>query len=70
MIRRLAGDQQVVRDDPAVAPTPKQKDMLDTVIDAGSAAAHRGFKPNRSLLQEMVITMETIIRDPTSPDRC
>jgi len=38
MIRRLAGDQQVVCDDPAVALTPKQKDMLDTVIDAGSAA--------------------------------
>ena len=28
----------------------KQRDMLDTVIDAGSATAHRGFKPPRQLL--------------------
>jgi hypothetical protein len=41
----------------------KQKDMLDTVIDAASATAHRGFKPDRALLEEMVDTMETVIRD-------
>jgi hypothetical protein len=41
----------------------KQKDMLGTVIDAASAAAHRGFKPERALLEEMVDTMETVIRE-------
>lgn len=41
----------------------KQKEMLETVIDAGSASAHRGYKPNRDLLEEMVATMESIIRD-------
>ncbi len=40
-----------------------QRDMLETVIDVGSAAVHRGFKPQRELLEEMLITMETIIRD-------
>jgi Domain of unknown function (DUF4145) len=43
--------------------TAKQTDMLATVIDAASAAAHRGFKPDRPLLQEMLNTMETVIRD-------
>jgi hypothetical protein len=43
--------------------TEKQKKNLSTVIDAASAAAHRGFKPNRDLLEEMVSTMEGIIRD-------
>jgi hypothetical protein len=41
----------------------KQEEILATVIDAGSAAIHRGFKPNQILLQEMVITMESIIRE-------
>lgn len=40
-----------------------QRDMLSTVIDAGSAAAHRGFKPPRDLLQEMLVVMESVIRD-------
>jgi hypothetical protein len=43
--------------------TAKQTEMLATVIDAGSAAAHRGYKPPKELLREMVITMETVIRD-------
>jgi len=43
--------------------TKQQGDILETVIDAGSAAAHRGFKPPQELLLEMVITMESIIRD-------
>jgi hypothetical protein len=38
-------------------------DMLTTVIDAGSAAAHRGFNPPSELLQEMVTVIEVIIRD-------
>lgn len=40
-----------------------QKDMLETVIDVGSAAVHRGFKPQKELLEEMLITMETVVRD-------
>jgi hypothetical protein len=43
--------------------TQKQSEMLDTVIDTGSAAAHRGFKPPKELLQEMMQVMETVIRD-------
>lgn len=43
--------------------TKAQAETLATVIDAGSAAAHRGFKPARELLQEMLATMEAIIRD-------
>lgn len=38
-----------------------RKEMLETVIDAGSAAAHRGFKPPRDLLQHMVTVMEDVI---------
>jgi hypothetical protein len=40
-----------------------QRETLTTVIDAGSAAAHRGFKPQRALLEEMVVTMEGVIRN-------
>ncbi|HET7883883.1 MAG TPA: DUF4145 domain-containing protein [Acetobacteraceae bacterium] len=41
----------------------RQKEMLKTVIDAGSAAAHRGFKPPRDLLEEMLSVMEGVIRE-------
>lgn len=40
----------------------KQKDMLLVVIDAGSATAHRGFKPPRDLLMQMIDVMGIIIR--------
>jgi hypothetical protein len=40
---------------------PKQNDMLGTA--AASAAAHRGFRPARAILEEMVDTMETVIRE-------
>jgi hypothetical protein len=43
--------------------TKAQSETLDIVIDAGSAVAHRGFRPSRELLVEMVVTMETIIRE-------
>ena len=43
--------------------SPRQKDMLETVIDAGSAASHRGFKPARDLPEQMLVVMETIVRD-------
>jgi hypothetical protein len=43
--------------------SPNQRNMLATVVDAGSAAAHRGFKPERTLLEEMLATMESVIRD-------
>jgi hypothetical protein len=43
--------------------TQKQSDMLATIIDAASATAHRGFKPEQQLLEEMVNMMETTIRD-------
>jgi Domain of unknown function (DUF4145) len=38
-----------------------RKQMLEIVIDAGSAAAHRGFKPPRQLLLHMVSAMEDLI---------
>jgi hypothetical protein len=41
----------------------RQKENLSIVIDAGSASTHRGFKPSRDLLEEMVTVMEGIIRD-------
>jgi len=41
----------------------KQRDNLETVIDAGSAATHRGFKPAQDLLDEMLTVMESVIRD-------
>jgi hypothetical protein len=40
-----------------------QRDMLETVIDAGSSATHRGFRPPRNLLLEMMVVMEGIVRD-------
>lgn len=43
--------------------TPKQRDMLRVVIEAGSAAAHRGYKPPLDLLEQMLLVMETIVRD-------
>jgi hypothetical protein len=41
----------------------RQQDMLATVIDAGSAASHRGFQPPRDLLEQMLAVMESIVRD-------
>jgi hypothetical protein len=41
----------------------RQRNMLETVIDAGSSATHRGFRPPRSLLLEMMVVMEGVIRD-------
>ena len=43
--------------------TTTQRDNLKTVIDAGSASTHRGFRPPQPLLDEMVAVMENIIRD-------
>jgi hypothetical protein len=40
-----------------------QSKMLATVIDAGSAAAHRGYRPPRQLLEQMLAVMESVIRD-------
>jgi len=39
-----------------------QKEMILTTIDAGSAATHRGFKPPRDLLEQMLSVMEIIIQ--------
>ncbi len=39
-----------------------QKDMLLVVIDAGSATAHRGYKPPRDLLEQMIAVMQIIIQ--------
>ena len=43
--------------------TKKQRDNMGIVVDAGSASTHRGYKPARQLLDEMVAVMENIIRD-------
>lgn len=40
-----------------------QRQSLDTVIGAGSAAAHRGFMPSRELLIEMVAILEGLVRE-------
>lgn len=37
------------------------KDMLETVIDAGSAAAHRAFRPPRPLAEQMLGVMEALV---------
>jgi Domain of unknown function (DUF4145) len=42
--------------------TERQRESLEVVIDAGSAASHRGYRPPRQLLEEMVSVMESIIR--------
>jgi hypothetical protein len=41
----------------------RQRTTLETVIDAGSASSHRGFKPPKELLEEMFIVMEHIVRE-------
>jgi hypothetical protein len=43
--------------------TSRQRENLETVIDAGSASTHRSFKPPQELLDEMLAVMENIIRD-------
>ena len=43
--------------------TAKQSSNMEIVIDAGSASTHRGFKPPRELLEEMVIVMESLVRE-------
>ena len=43
--------------------TKNQADNIKIVIDAGSASSHRGFKPPRELIEEMVIVMESLLRE-------
>lgn len=43
--------------------TRRQADNLEIVIDAGSASTHRGFRPPRELVEEMVIVMESLVRE-------
>ena len=43
--------------------TPNQADNLKIVIDAGSASSHRGYNPPRTLIEEMVIVMENLVRE-------
>jgi hypothetical protein len=43
--------------------TRKQKENLETVIDAGSASSHRAFRPPRQLLDQMLTVMESMIRE-------
>ncbi len=40
-----------------------QKENLTIVIDAASASSHRGYKPPPELIKEMVVVMESIIRE-------
>ncbi|MCH7889306.1 MAG: DUF4145 domain-containing protein [Proteobacteria bacterium] len=39
----------------------KQRELYDTVIEGGSAAAHRGYKPPWALLENMLELMEFLI---------
>ena len=43
--------------------TEKQKDDLETVVDAGSASSHRGYKPPRQVIQAMLMTMEGLVQN-------
>jgi hypothetical protein len=43
--------------------TQRQRENLEIVIDAGSASTHRGFRPPKQLLEEMVTVMENILRE-------
>jgi hypothetical protein len=41
--------------------TETEKDLLVAIIDTGSAAAHRGFRPSEDTLQCVMLILETII---------
>lgn len=41
----------------------EQASIIEIIIDAGSASAHRGFKPARELLEEMLNVMEGLVRE-------
>lgn len=43
--------------------TERQAKNIEVVIDAGSASTHRGFRPPRALIEEMVVVMENMVRD-------
>lgn len=43
--------------------TNTQRESLETVIDAGSASSHRGFRPPLQLIQAMLMTMEGIVQN-------
>ena len=43
--------------------TQNQRENIAIVIDAGSASSHRGFKPPRALIEEMVVVMENMVRE-------
>lgn len=39
----------------------KQFELLDTVIEAGNAAGHRGFRPEKEMLDNLLMVVEDII---------
>lgn len=39
----------------------RQRETLAVVVDAGSAAGHRGFRPANELIDAMLDTIETIL---------
>jgi uncharacterized protein YutE (UPF0331/DUF86 family) len=41
--------------------TKEDREIIDAVIDAGSASAHRGFQPDKELINHMVEITEQII---------
>lgn len=41
---------------------PSQYNALDAVVDAGHAAAHRGFVPTREAAQEMLDALEVVLK--------
>ncbi|MFP5046591.1 hypothetical protein ACLFLJ_05235 [Acinetobacter pittii] len=39
----------------------KQYELLEIVIEAGNAAGHRGFRPNKEMLDNLLHVVEDII---------
>ena len=34
--------------------TEKQKELIETVIDAGNASAHRGYEPTKEVMEQII----------------
>lgn len=42
--------------------SPKNREVLDAALDAGSAAAHRGFAVNNSQVEQVIDIVENLLQ--------
>ena len=48
----------------------KEKDNLDIIVEAGNAAAHRGWSPTEKIFKSLLTVTENFVKRAILPDEC